>query len=376
MTLILPRRRLLAFAGVGALTAALPGIAWAAPATPKRLVFIIQRGAADGLALVPPVGDPAYAPLRGALAAEATPGMKLNGLFALHAALAGVGAMMAAKEARIVHAIATGYRDRSHFDGQNILESGGATPYGRRDGWLNRLLALLPAGESRAVGIAAAVPLALRGAQEAANYAPSRLPGVDEDLLLRLTMLYGADAQLGPIWQQAVETKELAGDIGGNNGRNGTQLAELATRLMAGDDGARVMMIETGGWDTHSAQARRLEVQARGLDALLVALKSGLGADWAQTLVIVATEFGRTAAVNGTGGTDHGTASALFLLGGGLAGGGTVQADWPGLAAPSLHEGRDLKPTASLESEISAAVAAHYGLDPGKVRRTLYPDLV
>lgn len=375
----LPRRRLLALAGAGAVTAALPGMAFAwtgaAASGPRRLVFIIQRGAADGLALVPPVGDPAYAPLRGALAAEAAPGAKLNGLFSLHSALGGVAAMLAAGEARIVHAIATGYRDRSHFDGQNILESGGLTPYGRRDGWLNRMLGLLPAADSRAVGIAAAVPLALRGAQAAANYAPSRLPGIDEDLMMRLSMLYGADAQLGPIWQQAVDTKEMAGDIGGNNGRNGTQLGALAARLMTGADGARVMMIETGGWDTHSAQARRLEVQARGLDALLVALKAGLGADWASTLVIVATEFGRTAAVNGTGGTDHGTASALFLLGGTLAGGGTVRADWPGLSPAALHEGRDLRATASLEGEVSAAIAAHYGLESALVRRTLYPDL-
>ena len=376
MTMILPRRRLLALAGAGVLTTSLPGIAWGAAGTAKRLVFIIQRGAADGLALVPPVGDPALGALRGALLADAAPGAKLNDMFALHAELGGTAAMFAAKEARIVHAVATAYRDRSHFDGQNILESGGTAPYARKDGWLNRMLGLLPAGEARAVGIAAAVPLALRGSHDAANYAPSRLPGIDEDLMMRLSLLYGGDAQLGPIWQQAVETRELAGDIGGNNGRNGTQLGELAARLMAGDDGARVLMIETGGWDTHSQQARRLGVQARGLDALLVALKAGLGAHWGDTLVIVATEFGRTAAVNGTGGTDHGTASALFLLGGGLMGGGTVQADWPGLSARALYEGRDLRPTASLEGEVSAAIAAHYGLEGKAVKRALYPDLV
>ena len=376
MTIILPRRRLLAIAGANMLTSSLPGLAWGAAATSKRLVFIIQRGAADGLALVPPVGDPALAGLRGALFADAPPGAKLNDMFALHSELNGTAAMFAAKEARIVHAVATAYRDRSHFDGQNILESGGTAPYARKDGWLNRMLGLLPPGEARAVGIAAAVPLALRGRQEAANYAPSRLPGIDEDLMMRLSLLYGGDAQLGPIWQQAVETKELAGDIGGNNGRNGTQLGELAARLMAGGGGARVMMIETGGWDTHSRQQQRLGVQARGLDALLMALKGGLGAHWPDTLVIVATEFGRTAAVNGTGGTDHGTASALFLLGGGLRGGGTVKADWPGLSGGALYEGRDLRPTTSLEGEVSEAIAAHYALEPKAVQRALYPDLI
>lgn len=370
------RRQLLGFAGVGALTAALPGMAWARAATGKRLAFIIQRGAADGLALVPPLGDPALAGLRGALLAEAAPGPKLDGLFSLHAGLVGVGTLYQAREARIVHAVATAYRDRSHFDGQNILESGGRAPYARKDGWLNRMLGLLPPGEARAVGIAAAVPLALRGAHEAANYAPSRLPGIDEDLMMRLTMLYGSDAQLAPLWAQAVDTKELAGDIGGNNGRNGAQLGELAARLMGGADGARVMMIETGGWDTHAGQARRLDVQARGLDALLLALKAGLGADWANTLVVVATEFGRTAALNGTGGTDHGTASALFLLGGTLDGGGTISGDWPGLTSSALYEGRDLRPTSALEDVLSGAIARHFGLEPGQVRRTLYPDLV
>lgn len=376
MTMILPRRRLLAFAGTAALTATLPGMAWGAAATSKRLLFIIQRGAADGLALVPPVGDPALAGLRGALLADAAPAVKLDDMFALHSELGGTAALYQAKQARIVHAVATAYRDRSHFDGQNILESGGTAPFARKDGWLNRMLGLLPAGEARAVGIAAAVPLALRGSHDAANYVPSRLPGVDEDLIMRLSQLYGGDAQLGPIWQQAVETKELAGDIGGNHGRNGTQLGELAARLMAGGDGARVMMIETGGWDTHSGQSRRLGVQARGLDALLVALKDGLGAHWLNSLVIVATEFGRTAAVNGTGGTDHGTGSALFLLGGGLAGGGTVKADWPGLSASALYEGRDLRPTTSLEREVSGAIAVHYGLEAKAVQRALYPDLV
>lgn len=376
MTMTLHRRQLLALSGAGILCAALPGMAFARAATGKRLVFIIQRGAADGLALVPPVGDPALAPLRGALMAEAAPGTKLDGLFSLHAGFAGVGGLYQAREARIVHAVATAYRDRSHFDGQNILESGGTAPYARKDGWLNRLLGLLPQGEARALGIAAAVPLALRGAHDAANYAPSRLPGIDEDLLMRLSMLYGGDAQLGPIWAKAVDTRELAGDIGGNNGRNGTQLGELAARLMTGEDGARVMMIETGGWDTHAGQARRLDVQARGLDALLMALKAGLAAAWDDSLVIVATEFGRTAAVNGTGGTDHGTASALFLLGGKLASGGTIRADWPGLTGSALYDGRDLRPTTALEDEISRAIAAHYVLEPGAVRKTLYPDLI
>ncbi|MGB3847042.1 MAG: DUF1501 domain-containing protein [Sphingopyxis sp.] len=207
------------------------------------------------------------------------------------------------------------------------------------------------------------------------TYAPSRLPQADSDLITRLTAMYANDKLLHPLWDSAVKTQELASDISGNNGRNGTELGELAASLMFPADGARVMMVETGGWDTHSGQRGRLAAQLRGLDKFAGALRTGLGPAWADTLVLVATEFGRTVEVNGTGGTDHGTASVLMLLGGGLKEGGKVSADWPGLATPARYEGRDLKPTRSLESVIAGAVAHHYGLDPMHVVGTLYPDI-
>ncbi|WP_447760511.1 DUF1501 domain-containing protein [Sphingopyxis panaciterrae] len=372
--MILSRRSII-LSGIGVAAAgALPGIAFAAADTAKRLVFIIQRGAADGLAIVAPVGDPAYAGARGALAEEAATGTKLEGMFALHPALTSTAGLYAAKQAHFAHAVATAYRDRSHFDGQNLLEGGGARPYGRDDGWVGRLLTLLPAAEREALAIAPAVPLALRGTLPVGTYAPSRLPQADADLIARLSALYADDTLLHPLWDSAVKTQELASDIGGNNGRNGADLGKLAASLMLPEDGARVMMVETGGWDTHSGQRGRLAAQLRGLDQLVAALQTGLGPAWNDTLVIVATEFGRTVEVNGTGGTDHGTASAAMLLGGGLAAGGKVSADWPGLAAAARYEGRDLKPTRSVESVISAAVAHHYALDPVKVTATLYPD--
>ena len=200
-----------------------------------------------------------------------------------------------------------------------------------------------------------------------ATYAPNRLPQASDDLLLRVGALYDADPQLAPLWNEALKTKQLAGDIGGNGGRNGGELGKLAASLLAPADGARVMMIETGGWDTHSQQKQRLAAQLRGLDSLLAELGIGLGAAWADTLVLVATEFGRTAAVNGTGGTDHGTASAALLLGGALPKGKPVESDWPGLATGSLYEGRDLKPTARLEDVAAAALAAHYALSPARL---------
>lgn len=356
----LSRRHILGGAAAAGAVSVLPGMAFAAAATAKRFVFVIQRGAADGLAIVPPLGDPALAGLRGQLFdADA---VKLDGFFGLHPALAQTAGLFRSGEARAFHAVATAYRDRSHFDGQNVLESGGAAPYATKTGWMGRLLPLLPTASQGAIALAPAVPLALRGQAPVATYAPNRLPDASDDLLLRVGALYDADPQLAPLWTEAMKTRQLAGDIGGNGGRNGGELGKLAASLLAPADGARVMMIETGGWDTHSAQKPRLAAQLRGLDALLAELRTGLGPAWRDTLVLVATEFGRTAAVNGTGGTDHGTSSAAFLLGGALPRGKAVEADWPGLGSGALFEGRDLAPTRRFEDVAVSALAGHYAL--------------
>ena len=170
-----------------------------------------------------------------------------------------------------------------------------------------------------------------------------------------------------------MDTRMKAGDpMQAGGGQNGAAIGSLAAKMLSGD-GARIAMIETGGWDTHSGQRGRLNAQLRGLDQLVSALRTGLGADWANTLVIVATEFGRTAAPNGTGGTDHGTASAAMLRGGAVAG-GKVITDWPGLNLGALYEGRDLKPTTDLDALIAGALAQHYGLDPARVAATLFPE--
>ena len=365
MTFTLSRRRLLGAAGLAGALTTMPGMAFAQAPTAKRLVFVIQRGAADGLAIMPPLGDPALMGLRAALTeTEATP---LDSMFALHPSLKFTSSMFATGQARGYHAIATDYRSRSHFDGQNVLESGASRPYELPTGWMGRLLPMLSEADARALAMVPAVPLALRGEMNVSTYANNRLPDASEDLMQRLTLLYEADSELAPMWTEAIKTKEMAGDIGGNNGRNGAQLGELAAALMNGPEAARVMMIETGGWDTHSAQQRRLSQQLTGLDSLLSALKDGLGEGWKDTLVIVATEFGRTAAVNGTAGSDHGTASAALVLGGNLGPGPKVIADWPGLAQSQLYQGRDLAPTMHFGQMVSAEVSRHYGLDPERV---------
>jgi uncharacterized protein (DUF1501 family) len=372
---MLTRRFFLAAGGASTALAglSLPRMAFARANTARRFVFVIQRGAADGLAIVAPTGDPAFAGVRGAFAQDLAGGAKLGSFFTLHPALAETAKVYAANQALFVHAVASPYRDRSHFDGQNVLETGGSAAYRLKDGWLNRLLGLLPAVETKALALSSTVPMALRGPHEVSSYAPSALPSASDDLLGRVAKLYENDQQLHALWSAAMETRMSAGDLAAAGGQNGAATGALAAKLLTGDSGARIAMIETGGWDTHSGQRGRLAAQLRGLDHLVGALKTGLGADWANTLVIVATEFGRTVAPNGTGGTDHGTGSAAMLLGGAVAG-GKVVADWPGLGGGALYEGRDLKPTTDLDALIAGALAQHYALDAPRVMTSLFPE--
>jgi len=367
------RRNLVLTGAAGALSLGFaPRLAFAQAASDRRFVFIIQRGAADGLGTLAPVGDPAFAAQRGVLAQDFADAAKLDAMFALHPNLKNVAQMYAAKEALFVHAVASPYRDRSHFDAQNVLETGGVAAYQLKDGWMNRLLSVLPDDARKGIAIAATIPMALRGKVEVASYAPSVLPDASDDLLGRVAMLYAEDPQLHAIWEQATATRTLTGDLAANNGRNAAATGALAARLLAADNGARIAMIETGGWDTHAGQRGRLGAQLNGVDQMIAALKTGLGPLWGKTMVLVATEFGRTVKVNGTQGTDHGTGSVAWLLGGAVQG-GRVVADWPGLSDAALYEGRDLRPTAGLDAVIGSAVATHFGVDPARAMPALFP---
>ncbi len=366
------RRQFLRFAAAGAGSLLLaPHIVFANVATERRFVFIIQRGAADGLNTVVPYADPAYAGLRGDLAIDPATALKLDGTFALHPSLAELAKMYSARQALFVQAVASPYRDRSHFDGQNVLETGGVNPYQLKDGWLNRLVSLMPKSKGEAIAFAPTIPLALRGGAEVTSYAPSNLKDADDDLLTRVSTLYDADPQLHALWSEAMQARGLADQQ--KAGQSPQDVGRTAATFLGRADGPRIAMIETNGWDTHSAQAGRLGNQLRGLDALIAALRDGLGDNWNQTTVFVATEFGRTAAANGTQGTDHGTASAAMVIGGAVKG-GRILSDWPGLSAKALYEGRDLAPTLDLDALIATVAAESLHLDPELTMRTLFPD--
>src|SRR5438874_2781931 len=239
---MLTRRSFVSAAGaVSALSLlGLPKMAFARANSDRRFVFIIQRGAADGLHIVAPTGDPAYAGLRADCAQDLATGTRLGSFFTLHPALAETAKLYAANQALFVQAVASPYRDRSHFDGQNVLETGGSAAYRLKDGWMNRLLGLLPADEAKALALSSTVPMALRGNHEVSSYASSQLPSPSDDLLTRVSALYESDQQLHALWSAALETRMKAGDpMQTGGGQKGAATGALAAKMLMGD-GARI----------------------------------------------------------------------------------------------------------------------------------------
>jgi len=247
-----------------------------------------------------------------------------------------------------------------------VLETGGSAAYQVKEGWMNRLVGMLPRRGKDAIAFAPAVPMALRGPAEVTTYAPSALPQANEDLMLRVEQLYAKDSQLHALWSSALDARGMAGETSaGERRQDPAALGRIAAGFLVRADGPRIAMIETTGWDTHSGQNARLAGQLKGLDNLIAALRDGLGGAWSQTVVLVATEFGRTVAANGTGGTDHGTGAVAMLVGGAVQG-GRVVADWP--------EGRDLRPTLALDRLLASACAETFALEPDRTARTLFAD--
>ncbi|MBC8026036.1 MAG: DUF1501 domain-containing protein [Steroidobacteraceae bacterium] len=418
----LSRRRFLEsslFAGATSLLAS--RLVLANAPTDARFVFVLLRGALDGLSAVPPIGDPDYAGLRGQIAltkSGADAALPLQGIFGLHPALEFLHASYRAKELAVLHAVAMPYRERSHFDAQNVLESGDMKPYGSTSGWINRALVELPIAKSREAGVAlgANVPLAMRGPAEVASWSPTKIAALDDETLARITDLYARDPLLSRRLADALESDAIASEALASVAQATAQTAasadgepmmdsqtqtpamemaagdtdkakryvnarynetaRAAANFLRRDDGPRVAMFDTTGWDTHAnegAATGQLATRLRALDAGLRTLKESLGPVWSKTIVLVATEFGRTAAINGTRGTDHGTGAAAFLLGGAVNG-GRVIADWPGLARASLLENRDLRPTRDLRSVMKGVLHDHLGVASAALDAKVFPD--
>ncbi len=393
------RRNMLLGSGALFAWACLPKLARAEGRDP-RFLTIVLRGALDGLATVAPVGDPDWPALRGDNAltlGSKTPALKLDGFFALNPAMPNLHAMFAAKEAIVVHAAATSYRERSHFDGQDILESGVEKPGAVRTGWLNRVLSGLPPEDrvssngGRAFAVGPVTPLVVRGPAPVLSWSPRRIVPATDDTVMRLIALYrdtdpdfartleGSKKLAALVQEHDVQQKPTSEITGPNVTKLRAYFAEVigaAAKFLAQPDGPRVGALALDGWDTHFNEgiARGQLAQLLGaLDGGLAAAKENMGPAWRETVIVLITEFGRTARINGSLGTDHGTATVALLAGGALKG-GRVIADWPGLKPAQLLEDRDLRPTTDVRAVLKGLLKDHLRADERKLANDVFPS--
>lgn len=395
------RRNVLAGGVAFTAWAAIPRLAIAAAPRDPRFVAIILRGGMDGLAAVAPVGDPNYEAVRNEFAMPLTgPGaaLPLDGFFALNARLPTLAELYARGEALFVHAAHSPYRERSHFDAQDVLENGTTSQQHYKDGWLGRAVNALPVdsriGELGGFAAASATPLVLRGARNVVTWLPAGLPAASNDTRERLLNVYEhTDPVLAAALSEGLNLETLTGgetqmkadveagmmgmEVKGRH-RMTVAAATAAGRAMASDDGPRIGFLDMVGFDTHRGQRvvdGALGLTLSGLDDAVTALRNGLGEAWRDTVVAVVTEFGRTVRMNGSLGTDHGSATVAMLLGGAVAG-GRVVADWPGLAPNALFDGRDLFPSTDLRGVLKGALRDHLGIEAAELNSRVFPDSV
>lgn len=350
-----------------------------------RLLVIFLRGGMDGLTVVPAIGDPAYAAARQFPAEPPMPrGLPLDGFYELNGAMPKFGAMFREKQALIVHAVASPYRDRSHFSAQDVMESGvWPVSSGTGGGWLNRAMQALPQGMPAVarpgLAVAPTIPLMMQGKAPVETFQQQRFAYVDDDTIARLASLYDArDKVLAQALREGADLDNIT--------RGGSPAAMLkaagrpdfatdvaaAAGLLARADGPRIGMINLIGWDTHIAGINRLEKQLASLDDALGAARTAFGPAWQDTMVLIITEFGRTVKFNGAGGTDHGNGTVAFLAGGAVRG-GRVIADWPGLRADQLLDGRDLRPTTDIRAIFKGVLSDHLGIGAASLGATIFP---
>ncbi len=365
----------------------LPGAVFAAVPGDRRLVVVLLRGAMDGMAAVAPVGDRLYAEKRGSIAlkppGEAGGALALDNFFALHPSLAPLSPYYRNGELLIVHASGNGYHTRSHFDAQDLMESGLAEKHGQSDGWLNRALSLLQTGNARlGLAVGGSVPLVLRGRVEVASWEPEGFHAADGDFIAALGPLYAKDPLLGPVLKEGIKAQNFSSTVLGDDmGKGGMgfgpnafkPLAEAAGKLLAAPQGPRIAALDMGGWDTHvnqGAENGRLAQNFAGFADGIDAMAQAMGPAWKETVLVTVPEFGRTVAVNGNNGTDHGTASAMFVMGGRVKG-GRVAGDWPGL--DRLEEDRDLRVAVDSRTVMKGILRDHLGIEPGALGSRVFP---
>ena len=381
--LLMSRRAALGFTAGLFSWAYMPRFAEGAGSDDPRLLIVVLRGGMDGINTVVPFGDPHYISMRGGIAIPAASTIRLNSFFGLHPALQEFGRMYLRREAAVVHATCVPLHNRSHFDAQDNLETGlPGVIVANSTGWLNRLLTALPAGApikaQGAIQIDDA-PLILRGPAPVLGWSPTPFSSVMDPTLYMVETLYrDNDREMYRMLQRGLKAHRLASRLGEDDG----DISELrkgfrgAGRLIAADNGPRIAVLSVGGWDTHVNQGGAEGVHANvlaELDAGIADFKTCVGSAWSKTVMVLATEFGRTVRVNGVRGTDHGVGT-VALLAGGAVNGRRVFGDWPGLAPNRLYEGSDLRPTTDLRSVFKGVLRDHIGVPGSLLNGTIFPE--
>ncbi len=376
--MILSRRSFLMTACCAAAVPFFSPVSFAAMPGENRFVTIVLRGAMDGLDLVQPYGDPAFPQFRPTLALKPDDGLiDLDGHFGLNPAADALMPMWQAKELAFVHAVSTPYRDqRSHFDGQDMLESGAQAVHGERTGWLNRALSAIPRSEDRkAIDINTSMELILSGPNEADVWASSSNMTMAADEVGFFKRLYANDAEFSRVLAEALRTDMAAEQLfqDEKRGQGIRDIAKLAGGMLRED--YRIASFSVDGWDTHAGQKAQFARTVKDLTIALTTLKDALGPDvWKKTMVLAMTEFGRTVRENGTGGTDHGTGGVAILAGGGIQG-GRVLGKWPELGEGKLLDDRDLMPTGDVRELAAAMLYRQFDVGSEALTNGIFPGL-
>ena len=361
--------------GASLSVAGLPEAPAAESKNPVRILIVLLRGGMDGLTAVPPIQDPLLSRLRPTINVKSA--FDLGNGFGLHPKLTCLKSLWQEQQLNIVHSTGFAYTGRSHFEGQDVMQSGVMKPYTSPSGWMGRALEV--SGQSHGVAISIPLPLILKGRASSTTQFPNWMPAADQNLLSQVKALWREDPDLRMLGQSLDQMGEAqmssdAKKVTRDNFEEMSSpaaLAKVAAERLRAPGGPRVAVIDMGsGFDTHGLQGADEGMHATrlsSLDQIVQSFKEGMGEEWNHSLVLTVTEFGRTVSENGTGGTDHGVGSCCFIAGG-LIRGASVLADWRGLESSQLFEGRDLPPTIDTNAVFAQVIERAFHLSPDQIQ--------
>jgi uncharacterized protein (DUF1501 family) len=332
----------------------------------RNLVVISLRGGMDGLSAVPPI-DPKLEKFRPDILVKKT--LPLTSDFALHPSLKNFHSAWKQDKAAIVHSTNIPYTNRSHFEGQDLMESGGIKPFAEYTGWLGR--GMETAG-LEGLAIALPMPLILRSKANLDNYFPTKLSTPSPEIMKRVAKTYPVNSNLKSTIERVIMRPYSM--LSGSGSRKAYRLAGTAAQALARADGPRVAVFDMNGFDTHAAQGGSNGEHAEklyNLDKIFGTLRKNLGSSFDNTLIVTLTEFGRKVEQNGGNGTEHGYGTAVLMMGG-LIKKAQVYSDWPGLTQKNMFEGQDLNSTTDARSIYCSAMAVAFETDFEKLQRQVF----